>query len=189
MAETLAVFYSPWFLCRKVMHYCAAKLKIFQFWVRVSGRNVWEETGSGKAPSPKAFWAWYSIAASSMKIKKRSASLLVFVTLRLRWCWLSASTLIPRLWFCFMVYVEAEDQNNSPANVKSKDLHAGKHVIYSWPLESPFQMLDHVKPSINITCAGAFMGPHPLLLVCIPRPPQCCNQSCMDGRLLFTSSW
>lgn len=38
-------------------------------------------------------------------------------------------------------------------------------MIYSWPLDSPFQTLDHVKQSINITCAGAFMGPHPLLLI------------------------
>lgn len=117
-----------------------------------------------------------------MKIKKRSASLLCCAAVRLHWCWLSASALTPSLWFCFMVCVEAEDQNNSPANVKSKDLHAGKRVIYSWPLDSPFQMLDHVKQTINITCAGAFMGPHPLPLVCIPEPPQCCNQSCrMDA--------
>lgn len=64
---------------------------------------------------------------------------------------------------------------------KAKDLLAGKRVIYSWPLDSPFQMLDHVKQSINITCAGAFMGPHPLLLIYIPQLTQCCNQSCADS--------
>lgn len=63
---------------------------------------------------------------------------------------------------------------------KAKDLLAGKRVIYSWPLDSPFQMLDHVKQSINITCAGAFMGPHPFLLIYIPQLTQCCNQSCAD---------
>lgn len=50
---------------------------------------------------------------------------------------------------------------------KAKDLSAWKRVIYSWPLDSPFQMLDHVKQSISITCAGAFMGLHPLLLIYI----------------------
>lgn len=95
-------------------------------------------------------------------------------------------TLTPRLWFRFMVCVKAENQNNSAHSSnkkaskreKARDLLARKRVIYSWPLDSTFQMLDHVKPSINITCAGAFMGPHPLLLIYIPQLTLCCNQSC-----------
>lgn len=101
-------------------------------------------------------------------------------------CLSSTHTLTPRLRFRFMVCVKAENQNNSAHSCsekgqqtwKAKDLLAGKRVIYSWPLDSPFQMLDHVKQSINITCAGAFMGPHPLLLIYIPQPAHCCNQSC-----------
>lgn len=63
---------------------------------------------------------------------------------------------------------------------KAKYLFAWKRVIYSWPLDSPFQMLDHVKQNINITCAGAFMGPHPLLLIYIPQLTQRRNKSCVD---------
>lgn len=116
------------------------------------------------------------------------------------WCYLKATSVLaaclnstqtftPRLWFRFMVCVRAENQNKSACSCnekgkkmwKAKDLLAGKRVIYSWPLDSPFQMLDHVKQSINITCAGAFMGPHPLLLICIPQLTQCCNRSWEDS--------
>ncbi|KAI4812876.1 hypothetical protein KUCAC02_024239 [Chaenocephalus aceratus] len=43
---------------------------------------------------------------------------------------------------------------NGKQTRSAKDILAAKHGIYSWPLDSPFQMLDHVKQSINITCAA-----------------------------------
>lgn len=54
-------------------------------------------------------------------------------------------------------------------------------MIYSWPLDSPFPLLDHVKQSINITCAGAFMGPCPLVLIYIPHLARCNNRSGVDA--------
>lgn len=64
------------------------------------------------------------------------------------------------------VKCEGKNQNSSACSGggiglqmwKSKNLLAGKRVIYSWPLAAPFQMLDHVKQSIAVTCTGAFMG-------------------------------
>lgn len=64
---------------------------------------------------------------------------------------------------------------------KRNSRDAGERVIYSWSIGSPFQMRDHVKESINITCAGAFMGPRPLRLIYIPRLTRCCKQSCADA--------
>lgn len=77
--------------------------------------------------------------------------------------------------------LRVQAMKNGKQTRSAKDILAAKHGIYSWPLDSPFQMLDHVKHSINITCAGAFMGPHPLLLIYIPQPTQCCNHSCADA--------
>lgn len=64
------------------------------------------------------------------------------------------------------------NKKNGKCN-KQKIFFAEKHVIYSWLLESPFQMQAYVKQSINITCAGAFMGSYPLLLIYISQQAKC----------------
>lgn len=129
-------------------------------------------------------------ASPATQIKRGSASLssCYLMSLALAACLGSTQTLTPRLWVPLYGLCESREptvpvlaMKKGQQTWKAKDLLAGKRVIYSWPLDSPFQMLDHVKQSINITCAGAFMGPHPLLLIYIPRLTQRCNQSCADA--------